>query len=349
MLAPSQVRQVDEPYITKYAVDPPPYYSGRCRKACMRVSDDILTVVVFIGTNVNGRFTPLGTGFCIYKEEYGYNFQHIVTARHVIENISLDDIYVRINLAEGGTSLVPFKKPDWKFHPNSSHKNFIDVAVAPCNMPAEQVHVANISLEDSMLTPEIIEDEIIGIGDEMHFVGLYTNHVGQDKNIPIIRIGNIASMPSEPFQTEYGLIDGYLMEAHSLGGSSGSPVFVGLAPTRAIEGEIKYSREAWYLAGLLCGHWTAENPEDAISNTDQKEGTARINTGIVIVIPVQRIYEVINGAELSAMRKKLIDERNEKLSKNFSFDSANHPKPTEGQTITGDDILSKMLTSSNNE
>lgn len=275
----------------------------------MRVSDDILNLVVFIGVRVNDYFTPLGTGFLIYKDEGGHNFQHIVTARHVIENISADNIYARINLTCGGTGFVQFARSDWRFDKTSSPNQFIDVAVAPCNMPADSVAVTNISLEDSMLTSAIIEDEDIGVGDEVHFVGLYTNHFGQDRNIPVVRIGNISSMPTdEPFQTEHGYIHGYLVEAHSLGGSSGSPVFVGLPPSRAIEGEVKLSKQAWYLCGLICGHWTAENPEDAIANSKAERGTARINTGISIVIPAQRIFEIINAPELSAERKKIAEE-----------------------------------------
>lgn len=311
----------------------------------MRVSDDILRFVVFIGTCVNGNFTPLGTGFLIYKKDHGEVFQHLVTARHVIEGISLDEIFVRINLTSGVTGLVPFKKSDWRFHQSSFERQFIDVAVAPCNMPADSVAVTNISLEDSMLTPETIQDEDIGIGDEVHVVGLYTNHFGQDKNIPIVRIGNIASMPTdEPFQTQHGYINGYLIEAHSLGGSSGSPVFVGLPPSRAIEGKIKLSKQAWYLLGLMCGHWTAENPEDAVAENANDRGTARINTGISIVIPVQHIFEVINGPELTAEREKIMKEHRAKIAKNFSFDSAKPPtSPDANSSLTGDQIFSNML------
>ena len=81
-------------------------------------------------------------------------------------------------------------------------------------------------------TDKVINDNAIGVGDEVFLTGLFANHIGQQRNLPIIRVGNIALMPEEPVQhPSLGPIDAYLIEARSIGGLSGSPVFVHLAPT----------------------------------------------------------------------------------------------------------------------
>jgi hypothetical protein len=51
-------------------------------------------------------------------------------------------------------------------------------------------------------------------------VGLFSEHQGAERNIPIVRVGNIAAMPEEPvLTTSWGAIDAYLIEARSIGGT----------------------------------------------------------------------------------------------------------------------------------
>jgi hypothetical protein len=76
----------------------------------------------------------------------------------------------------------------------------------------------------SSATDEVIETEAIGIGDEVFMVGLFRNHLGRDRNEPIIRVGNIAAMPTDPIRSQvYGDMRAILVEARSIGGLSGSP------------------------------------------------------------------------------------------------------------------------------
>jgi hypothetical protein len=66
----------------------------------------------------------------------------------------------------------------------------------------------------------------IGIGDAVFITGLFSHHPGKARNLRVIRVGNIAAMPDEPVKTQRGEMEAYLIEARSLGGLSGSPVFV---------------------------------------------------------------------------------------------------------------------------
>jgi len=65
-------------------------------------------------------------------------------------------------------------------------------------------------------------------------VGLLTNLVGTSKHHLLIRTGSIAVMPSDEVAMEDRPMEVYLAEWHSIGGLSGSPVFVG--PTARIAG-----------------------------------------------------------------------------------------------------------------
>lgn len=305
----------------------------------MRVADRIPSSVVFIGTYHRGDFTPLGTGFYVLKIEDGFQFQHIVTARHVIENLDVEDIYIRGNLKGDGIEVHPTKKNEWMFHPGKGKNQYIDVAVLPSHVPPERFDLLHMSIEREMVTPEIISDEGIGIGDEIFTVGLFTNHYGQARNIPVVRSGIISAMPSEPMYTEYGFMNGYLVETHSLGGVSGSPVFVQMAPLRVIENEVRQSMKmTHYFLGLISGHWTVQNPEDAIAETTEPGVTGRINTGISIVVPAQDILETVNQPILMDKRKKIAQAQKEKAKGSFSFDVA----PTAARKKM-DETLRKML------
>jgi hypothetical protein len=137
-------------------------------------------------------------------------------------------------------------------------------------------------------TTDRVQSEEIGLGEETIIVGLFASHHGNARNIPIVRIGNIAAMPEEKVSTEIGKIDAYLVEARSIGGLSGSPVFVNMGIMRDRGGVLEVEKRvdgkktvrAIYLLGLMHGHF------------DDKKNS--VNMGIGIVVPATKILEVIN-------------------------------------------------------
>ena len=134
-------------------------------------------------------------------------------------------------------------------------------------------------------TKEIIKSEHIGPGDELFIIGHFRYHTGQYKNIPVVRVGNIAACPSEPLKTKSGPMKGYLIEARSIGGLSGSPVFTNLNPFRPIDGAIKLEAKTTkqhYLLGVMRGHYDEGREEFKNSSVDV-EG---VNVGIGIVTPL---------------------------------------------------------------
>lgn len=80
------------------------------------------------------------------------------------------------------------------------------------------------------LTPQQIIDEDVGIGDDTIMVGRFINHEGKQKNMPTVRFGSIAMMPSEKVISPAGIAqETFLVEIRSLPGYTGSAVVLMLA------------------------------------------------------------------------------------------------------------------------
>jgi hypothetical protein len=96
-------------------------------------------------------------------------------------------------------------------------------------------------------------------------------------------------------------IDGYLVEARSSGGMSGSPAFLNLGDIRNIGGQRKVWRGSasarLYLLGLVHGHFLERRTADKSAAGESDARDEDINAGIVIVVPVRSIKAVIEEYE----------------------------------------------------
>jgi hypothetical protein len=278
----------------------------------MRVPEEVRKCVAFACYRTDNSIKLAGTCFFMHIpiENTEFSFGYIITAKHVIEGIKQESIdqkvYIRFNIKDKGVKLMGASTNSWLYHPEDPT---VDVAVLKWKPPDI---VDYSSLDVSMAaTDKVIKKEEIGVGEEVFLTGLFINHYGKKRNIPIVRIGNIAAMPEERVQTrDFGAIEAYLVEARSIGGLSGSPVFAHLVGTRHLGKTSKLEAGKVYVLGLIHGHWdlpvvgTNELAKD-ISNIEQ------INMGIAIVVPVSKILEVLNRKEL--VEKRRADE--EKLRK----------------------------------
>jgi hypothetical protein len=145
----------------------------------------------------------------------------------------------------------------------------------------------------------------IGIGDEIYVTGLFRFVTGKDSNQVVTRMGSLSMIPSErvpSMKWHRDGIEGYLVESRSIGGLSGSPVFV----QRSIEvqptentGRRPLAACAMFWLGLVHGHWDVkENQVDGFSSDAWSKGREQINTGMAIVVPFDKIMEVIKQEEL---------------------------------------------------
>ena len=156
------------------------------------------------------------------------------------------------------------------------------------------------------ITEELMSRYQVGLGDEVFITGLFKHHYGESRNIPIVRTGNIASLTEEKVSTKkFGAIDAYLIEARSIGGLSGSPVFLHLGVTRMFDGKVKIIENELpiFLFGLVHGHFdVSETAIDFVVEDKNPEGRRdNVNTGMAIIVPFHKIIEVMEAYETSGI------------------------------------------------
>lgn len=261
----------------------------------MSILEEIRKCIAFVGyeDKVKGGFNSAGTAFFISMESKkpNENFIYVVTARHVIDGMKNKGVLepvLRINAKDDSYKLV--KTPIGKWSPHCEDPS-VDVAILQFAPPTEICDYATISLPKMVANEKIIESESIGAGHEIFLAGVFVHHSGKQRNLPVIRTGNIALMPEEPISTEsFGDIDAYLVESRSIGGLSGSPVFVKCG---GLKGNILKS-DCFYFLGLMHGHWdkTEEIQKDSVMDTVSKE---IVNMGMAIVVPSTKILEAIRA------------------------------------------------------
>lgn len=271
----------------------------------MQIPDEVRKSVFFVlykDKDQNLRFA--GTGFFVsMQSEYSSEktFIYMVTAKHVVieaRNCSSDDhIYARINTRDGGSKLTGIRFDAWQSHSEDS----VDAAIFQQAVDPQEFDYLTIPIE-MVVDSKVIHEETIGVGDEIFLAGLFVNYFGQNKNIPIIRVGNIAAMPEERIQvSNFGEIEAYLVEARSIGGLSGSPVFVHLSGVRVKDGQTQLRGKSFYWLGLMHGHYDLRENRQNESDSLSREA---INMGIGIVVPATKILEILNQPYFSEIRKK---------------------------------------------
>ena len=268
----------------------------------MIVPDRVRKCVVFIGYQMaDGQSRLAGSGFFIGNDTSTDRAKDVflVTARHVIDGIrrlGITDIFVRGNTTSATTVWAKCDSSDWRFHPTEPN---VDIALLRTGVPSGWDHLA-ISTSMCATAEAMIANEV-ALGDEVFITGLFRHHHGQQQNIPIVRVGNLAALSEEKVVTkDYGPIDAYLIEARSIGGLSGSPVFLNLGVVRFISGAVKHATTGpiHLLLGLIHGHFDTQtsNVDEASEDSEVALSTARVNTGIAIVTPISKVLEAIELA-----------------------------------------------------
>lgn len=272
----------------------------------MQIPEEIKKSVCFVCyLTKKGNKKLVGTGFFIslpMESNPNYVFVYLVTAKHVIvkaEKSSSDgNIWLRINTKEG-YKMIPVPISLWISHAEDSS---VDAVVFACG-PIQAFDVLTIPISMAA-TEDVLSKEAIGIGDEVFLTGLFCNHHGKKKNIPIVRVGNIAAMPEEPIASRFfGNMDAYLIEARSIGGLSGSPVFVNLSNIRSFKNKTQLRNQSFYWLGLMHGHWDfplIDSQDIVVEDSISKEV---VNMGIGIVVPAPKILEIINQPFFSKKRE----------------------------------------------
>ena len=277
----------------------------------MRIPDNLKKCVAFIGikeTNGGaGEIRYIGTAFIVSvpsKKIPNIFFLYIVTAKHVARKTENHECFLRVNLKNGKSDIFILSNLGWFYHPNETWPS--DVAVFPFLLESGVIKTIDFEAIPivSFLSDQTRLEQGIGEGDEVFTVGLFSKHTGNQKNLPIIRMGTIAMISDEPIESQkFGNIEAYLIESRSIKGLSGSPVFV-LKPNGIQIGEHKVpsSVVTLHFLGLMHGHWDLK-PGEILDVGDSGGGEDSINMGIAIVIPAKHILETINHQELVKFRE----------------------------------------------
>jgi hypothetical protein len=181
----------------------------------------------------------------------------------------------------------------------------VDVAVGVYSFN-DAMDLSACAVED--MAVDDLNREPIGVGDEVYFPGLFGNTDNLSRVIPIVRYGNVAMMPTEKIQVKGTFADVYLVEARSMLGMSGSPVFVresvGIRSKRDDGRDVNiYGLGHTKLLGMMQGHWDVSEAE--INQPHFRNDPRGVNLGIAIVVPAAKILEIINIPELVAMREHI--------------------------------------------
>lgn len=250
--------------------------------------------------------TPAGTAFLVGIPVGDERFvRYLVTARHVVAlSRKYGALYARIHLTDGTTTLLEFQPDGWHQHATT------DVAVALVRTFAPLDHVV-ISIEQFELDA-LVEEHRVAIGDELFFVGLFSEHPGTERNQPIVRFGTIALMPDEQVLVDLGdshaRIRAYLAEAQSWGGHSGSPAFVFFPPLRFGDRMQMLPYLPTYLLGLIQGHYTIKSEVKFLGDVEPEDkGHVSMNAGIAVIVPAQEIHNLL-------MAESVVEQRNLLLS-----------------------------------
>jgi len=221
-------------------------------------------------------------------EEIGPLDLYVVTARHLIDlGRQQGGLGIRVNLIEGETRDILTEPDGWVSHPTA------DVA-------ARRVDTLD-GLDVRVITTfQFVTDQYLAtqdlLGEPVFFVGLFTMHPGQHRNQPIVRFGEVAMLPGEdvtfePLPGTEMRMAAFLVEAHSWGGHSGAPAFVRhpFIVTPGPNPVVRIGLPKVTLLGVVAGHY--DLPRDLPQ--ELARATVAENAGIAVVVPAQRILEVL--------------------------------------------------------
>ena len=288
----------------------------------MQIPPAVRQCVAFIYAEPRARRVPEGTVFFVSisdrdpDPEGNRYWTYAVTAKHVLTSLKKERhkrVLIRLN-RQSGTIWQQSKIDDWTFHPET------DLAAIHFPLPPEAECTPFPARRH--LIDDVIRSRGIGPGEDIFLTGLFVQRPGEDRNLPIIRVGNIAALPDEPIRTNHGTFKAYLIEARSLGGLSGSPVFVNLGGFRRVDvdtvsphGFAEYALTTGFLLlGVAYGHYEKRVPR-------RDRGDEYVNVGISLVIPADRILELLNTEQEIEMRKKQSEKDQDAEEQNIVADS----------------------------
>jgi hypothetical protein len=226
-----------------------------------------------------------------------WGFGYIVTNRHVIE---AGACCMRINMTNGGFDVFEYQKDNWILSLED------DLAICAIPQLSQDKYILKGLPREQLLTEQIMKDHNFGVGDEVVLIGRFVNQEGKERNLPSVRFGNISQMPIEPIEYDGRMQDSFLCEIKSIGGFSGSPVF--LAPvSRVGRPNGVPALKKTMLLGIDWAH--IQNWETARDDRGIELPHIRFpsNTGMMAVVPAWKLDRMLDHPILKEQRLRLED------------------------------------------
>jgi hypothetical protein len=308
----------------------------------MQVDDRLRFCTGFVGTGTSDNFVAHGTCFCAFMADGDFTFDYLISAQHLLwpqrrknpQKPPDTPIVVRLNTKAGTSRVIPAPPKDWIYPTDPT----IDVCAfrfsEMMHDASDELEVNSINLQTMAIGSHPLHSaEAVGLclGDEMFICGAFVGRVGYRKNIPVVRIANVAAMPEEPIDFASPKQPAYLIETRSLGGTSGSPVFLNLQDHRVMRRVHGYrigmtqstpdtheQRNTthlilpYLLLGMFIYFHGGNFPQDFVAEDDSEIHPLKdvdFNAGIGITLPVSVITDLLNSDIAKEGRVKEIEEK----------------------------------------
>ena len=271
---------------------------------------------------------------------------YVATAAHVIHQGAT---VVRINRGQQVEVLpLPVGSDGWCFPADGT-----DLAVARLGMATPEWQHMAVSHQMFICPIEVLSagflnpEGWIGSGDECFLVGRFLTHEGREQNRPSVRFGVMAMSYGEKIRDGSSGLEqeSFLVEARSLSGYSGSPVYVYKAAVMGDDGEVRpYVSSRVRLLGVDWCHLSHFEPvlgADRKTPAEPKQWI-RLNTGMAGVIPAWKLTELLNDPEVLDVRQEEAGKRERKRLESpgeATLDGAVEAEPSEFdrfEKLTGD-------------
>ncbi len=229
---------------------------------------------------------------------------------------------------------MPTDERAWRFH---SDGDDLAVLLVSFDWRNTKFSVVPVSI---FLTKEIVSEYDIGSGDDVFLVGRFINHEGKQQNLPTVRFGCIAQMPFEPVRQDTGFEqESFLVEARSIGGYSGSPVFTFIPALSERENAKDWNVDlkTWdtskglavmrshgpWLLGVDWGHindWqpVCDKAGQPVNRADPHALQVTVNTGMAAVVPAWKLAELLYSDPLIEQRNSISAQIQEERKRNPS-------------------------------
>lgn len=246
---------------------------------------------------------PVGTGFLVAIPSWTRPERdwptYLVTAAHVITGQPNTEVRLRGRRQERydvSFPVIDLPVSNWIVHDTE------DIALTPFH-PIDDEQPAVIALQGFDNPERRRITSSLELGDPVVFLGMLSGVPEMNRRaIPLVRSGTIAALYQRvPVSADGRETEAHLIDCRSYNGFSGAPCFMHstmVNPRDDFGGLVGVRTE---FMGMLVAHYDEAAKRPGIP-------VIKLNIGIGIVLPAERIYEVLKSEILSAMRDAAVPE-----------------------------------------